>query len=60
MIKPFLNEVTHDKIAVYGFDKSEWSAALLKEIDADQLPVYYGGSMTDPNGDPKCPSKVTC
>lgn len=59
MVKPFLNQVTHDKISVFGSDKSEWKAALLKEIDADQLPVYYGGTMTDSDGDPKCPSKVS-
>ncbi|KAI9561268.1 hypothetical protein GHT06_012224 [Daphnia sinensis] len=58
MVKPFLHQVTLDKISVFGCDKDEWSAALLKEIDADQLPVYYGGTMTDPNGDPKCSSKL--
>ncbi|KAK4004697.1 SEC14-like protein 2 [Daphnia magna] len=58
MVKPFLHQVTLDKISVFGFDKNEWSAALLKEIDADQLPVYYGGTMTDPDGDPKCSSKL--
>jgi hypothetical protein len=58
MVKPFLHQVTLDKISVYGFDKNEWSAALLKEIDADQLPAYYGGTMVDENGDPKCSSKV--
>ncbi|EFX85317.1 hypothetical protein DAPPUDRAFT_237865 [Daphnia pulex] len=59
MVKPFLHQVTLDKISVYGFDKNEWSAALLKEIDADQLPVYYGGTMVDENGDPKCSSKIS-
>ncbi len=58
MIKPFLNQVTNDKISVYGFDKAEWAAALLHEIDADQLPAFYGGTMTDPDGNEKCPSKV--
>ena len=58
MVKPFLPPVTLEKINVYGFDKSEWSAALLKEIDADQLPAHYGGTMIDVDGDPKCSSKV--
>jgi len=31
---------------------------LLKLIDADQLPVHWGGELTDPDGDPKCRSKV--
>ena len=47
MVKPFLHQITLEKISVFSFDKKEWSAALLKEIDADQLPVYYGGTMTD-------------
>ena len=50
--------MTLDKISVFGFDKNEWSEALLKEVDADQLPVHYGGTMIDADGDPKCPSKV--
>jgi hypothetical protein len=58
MVKPFLQQVTLDKINVFGFDKNEWSAALLKDIDADQLPMHYGGTITDPDGNPKCPSKV--
>jgi len=56
--KLILNKNTIDKIRIYGHDKEEWTRALLEEIDADQLPVYYGGKLTDPDGDPKCPSKV--
>lgn len=37
---------------MYGYDKDEWQAALLKEIDADQLPLSFGGTMT------QIPSKV--
>jgi hypothetical protein len=43
---------------VYGTDKDEWTNALLQEIDPDQLPAYYGGTLTDSNGDPKCPHLV--
>lgn len=58
MMRPFMHQVTIDKICVYGFDKEEWTAALLKDIDADQLPAHYGGTMTDPEtGDSKCPHK---
>ena len=28
--------------------------ALLKEIDADNLPACYGGNLKDANGDPRC------
>ena len=58
MVKPFLPQVTLDKINVFGCDKNVWSAALLKDIDADQLPMHYGGTIIDPDGNPKCPSKV--
>ena len=59
MVKPLMTQVTLDKLKVYGNDRAEWTAALLEEIDADQLPAHYGGTMTDPDGDPKCPSKVS-
>ena len=58
MIKPFLNQVTIDKIRIFGFDKKQWLAAILEDVDPNQLPDYYGGQLTDPDGDPKCPSKV--
>jgi len=31
---------------------------LLEEIDADQLPVHWGGTATDADGDPCCKSQV--
>jgi hypothetical protein len=58
MVKPFVPECVLGTIKVFGSNKAEWTAALLEEIDADQLPAFYGGTMTDPDGDPKCPSKV--
>jgi hypothetical protein len=44
---------------MYGHKKDEWVPALLKEIYSDQLPAYYGGTMTDSDGDPRCTSKVS-
>ena len=58
VVKPFLNQATLDKIRVFGFDKSEWQAALLEEIEPNQLPAYYGGTVTDPDGNPMCLNKV--
>ena len=58
MIKPFLHQTTLDKIRVFGYDKEEWKAALLEEIDASHLPANYGGKLTDPDGNTRCPSKV--
>ena len=36
-----------------------WKSAVLQKIDADQLPVHWGGTQTDPDGDIYCRSKVT-
>lgn len=58
LIKPFFSQETLNKFAVYGSNKKEWQAALLKEIEADQLPVHYGGTMADPDGNPLCTSKI--
>jgi len=35
-----------------------WKPALLEVIDADQLPVHWGGMATDADGDPYCRSQV--
>uniref|UniRef100_A0A8C1UH67 SEC14-like protein 2 n=1 Tax=Cyprinus carpio TaxID=7962 RepID=A0A8C1UH67_CYPCA len=34
--------------------KANWKEVLRNYVDADQLPAVYGGSMTDPDGDPLC------
>ncbi|XP_046460612.1 SEC14-like protein 2 [Daphnia pulex] len=57
-LKPFMHQATLDKMRIFGHDKEEWAAALLEEIEADNLPLHYGGTMVDPDGDPKCPSKL--
>ena len=54
LMKSFLSAATLDKIKIFGCDSNEWKSALLEEIDADQLPVIYGGTMTGPDGDPRC------
>jgi len=59
MVKPMLSQATIEKFRIYGCNQEEWKAALLEDIDADQLPVAYGGTLTDPDGDPECPSKIT-
>jgi hypothetical protein len=58
MMKPFMHEKTKNKVQIYSHDSSIWKAALLAEIDPDQLPVCYGGTMTDPDGNPNCVTKV--
>nr|CAH0109449.1 unnamed protein product [Daphnia galeata] len=57
ILKPFVPQTDIPKIKIFGRDRKQWTSALLEEIDADQLPAFYGGTLTDPDGDPKCPSK---
>ncbi|XP_051887849.1 SEC14-like protein 2 [Pristis pectinata] len=55
LIKHFLSEDTRKKIQVLG---GNWKEVLLQNIDAEQLPVYYGGTLTDPDGNPRCKCKI--
>lgn len=38
---------------------ANWQEVLLKYIDAEELPVIYGGKLTDPDGDPRCRTRVS-
>jgi len=59
IVRPFLNEATANKIRIIaGSEASQWAKVMLNEIDADQLPAHYGGSLTDPDGNSHCISKV--
>lgn len=43
------------KLIGYYITKTEnWKERLLENIDADQLPVTYGGTRCDENGDQRC------
>ncbi|KAK1800872.1 hypothetical protein P4O66_006045 [Electrophorus voltai] len=55
LIKHFMCEETRRKIIVIG---SNWEEVLQKYIAPDQLPVVYGGSLTDPDGDPYCKTMI--
>ncbi|XP_034027033.1 SEC14-like protein 2 [Thalassophryne amazonica] len=55
LVKHFLSENTRQKIFVLG---ANWQEILLKYIDAEQLPVIYGGKLTDPDGDPRCRTRI--
>lgn len=35
-----------------------WQEVLREHIDPEQLPVVYGGTLTDPDGDPRCRTMV--
>ena len=58
ILRRFMDERTANKIQIYSYDPEIWKPALLAEIDADQLPACYGGTMTDPDGNPNCITKV--
>lgn len=58
IIKRFLHEYTISKIKIFKSDPKKWQKALKEFIHDDQLPKHYGGTMVDPDGNPKCPSKV--
>uniref|UniRef100_A0A8C5CUC2 SEC14-like protein 2 n=1 Tax=Gadus morhua TaxID=8049 RepID=A0A8C5CUC2_GADMO len=55
LIKHFLCEETKRKIMVLG---GNWQEELQKHINKDQLPVIYGGSLTDTDGDPRCRTMI--
>ncbi|KAK6967844.1 SEC14-like protein 2 [Biomphalaria glabrata] len=55
LIKPFLSEETVRKVTICGANYKE---VLLQHIDADQLPAHWGGTCVDPDGNPRCPSKI--
>ena len=42
MISPFMDEVTKGKIRILGYDYID---ALREEIDDDQIPVDFGGTL---------------
>ncbi|XP_004481410.1 putative SEC14-like protein 6 isoform X2 [Dasypus novemcinctus] len=55
LIKPCLSEATRKKVVILG---GNWKEELLRFISPDQLPVEFGGTMTDPDGNPKCLTKI--
>ncbi|XP_046460746.1 SEC14-like protein 2 [Daphnia pulex] len=54
ILKPFIHERTRNKIKIFGHDAKQWKAAILAEVDPEELPACYGGTMTDPDGNPNC------
>ena len=54
ILRRFMDERTANKIQIFSHDSDVWKPALLAEIDADQLPACYGGTMVDPDGNPNC------
>ncbi|XP_044514812.1 SEC14-like protein 3 isoform X1 [Gracilinanus agilis] len=55
LVKSFISEETRKKILILG---ANWKEGLLKLISPEELPVQFGGSLTDPDGNPKCVTKI--
>ncbi|XP_074105969.1 SEC14-like protein 2 isoform X2 [Cotesia typhae] len=56
--KKFMNEYTISKIQIYKADPPRWKNAILKVVSKDQLPVHFGGTLTDPDGNPRLTTKI--
>uniref|UniRef100_A0A0P6EZV9 Cral/trio domain-containing protein n=2 Tax=Daphnia magna TaxID=35525 RepID=A0A0P6EZV9_9CRUS len=56
--KPFMHEKTRNKVRIYGHDADQWKAALLEDFHPQELPACYGGTLTDPDGNPNCITMV--
>ncbi|XP_046460721.1 SEC14-like protein 2 [Daphnia pulex] len=54
MILPFIDERTRKKIQIFSHDSKQWKAAILEDVAPEELPVMYGGTKTDPDGNPNC------
>ncbi|XP_043836249.1 SEC14-like protein 2 isoform X2 [Dromiciops gliroides] len=55
LVKAFISEETRKKIVVLG---ANWKEDLQKFINPDQLPAEYGGTLKDPDGNPKYLTKI--
>ncbi|KAM3849327.1 SEC14-like protein 2 [Diretmus argenteus] len=55
LVKHFLCEQTRRKIFILG---GNWQEVLREHVDVEQLPVVYGGTRTDPDGDPRCRTMI--
>lgn len=58
IVKKFMHEYTLSKIQIYKADPPKWRAAILKIVPKDQLPAHFGGSLYDPDGNPRFASKI--
>ena len=39
-MKPFMHQATIDKMKIFGFNKDEWRAAILEEIERINYPPF--------------------
>lgn len=58
IVKKFLDEYTLSKINIFKQNRNKWLPAILERVDPSHLPAYYGGTLTDSDGNPKCAEKI--
>ncbi|XP_034942104.1 SEC14-like protein 4 [Chelonus insularis] len=56
--KKFMNEYTISKIQIYKTDSSKWKKAIFKLVPKESLPAHFGGTLTDPDGNPRLITKI--
>lgn len=56
--KKFMNEYTISKIQIHKADPVRWKSEILKIAAKDQLPEHFGGTLKDPDGNPRLTTKV--
>jgi hypothetical protein len=56
VLKPFIDAETLNKFKIYGSDN--WKDILMNDIDAEVIPVHWGGTRTDGSGVDWCPKVV--
>ncbi|XP_045474000.1 SEC14-like protein 4 [Harmonia axyridis] len=58
IVKKFMGPCTINKIKIYKHDPAKWKKILVEKIGADNLPKYFGGNLTDPDGNPRLTTKI--
>jgi len=53
-----MDDYTLSKMQIYKADPAKWQAAILSLVPKDQLPEHFGGTLRDPDGNPRYTSKV--
>lgn len=59
IVSKFLDEYTLSKILIFKMGSKKWLPKIFAHVDKSQIPQYYGGTLTDSDGDPKCSSVVS-
>lgn len=52
LLKPILAPKTMAKIQCFGTDRSQWKEEILKQVEANQLRMQFGGDMKETSINP--------